>query len=77
MKELPESAKAKIESTGEINLNAGSGTHPKPGFISYDINDQLPDLDICDDLWNVEQYFEQESLSNVMCLEVLEHFKRD
>lgn len=78
MKELPDSAKEKIElGNGEINLDAGSGTNVCDGFVNYDINPDSPKLDICDDLWNIEEYFEPNTVSNIRCLEVLEHFKRD
>jgi len=77
MKELPKSAKEKIKlSNGDINLNAGSGTQTKVGFINYDINPDVPELDICDDLRNVQEYFEPETITNILLLEVLEHFER-
>jgi len=77
MKELPESAKQKIEKAGEINLNAGSGTATRVGFVNYDINPKTPEVDIVDDLRNVGEWFEPDSITNIVCFEVLEHFRRD
>jgi len=78
MKELPQSAKDKIErGGGQINLNAGSGTDTKPNYINYDINPASPEIDIVDDLRNVEEYFAPDTVTNIICFEVLEHFRRD
>ena len=77
-KPLPGSAINKIQKTGgEINLNAGSGTDTKPNYINFDIRPDVPEVDIVDDLNNIEDYFEPNTLSNIICFQVLEHFRRD
>ena len=78
MNQLPDSALEKIKlSNGEINLNAGSGTNVFGGYINYDINPNSPEVDIVDNLWNVGDYFEPNTITNIMLFEVLEHFKRN
>ncbi len=78
MKLLPESAIEKIKKcNGQINCNAGSGTDPKVGYVNYDFRNDIPEVDIVDDLNNIEDYFEENSVDNVICFQVLEHFRRE
>jgi predicted SAM-dependent methyltransferase len=73
---LPESARKKVEETGEINLNAGSGTDCRPNFINYDIRPDVPEVDIVDTVWNIFNYFDEGTASNVFAFQILEHFNR-
>jgi len=74
---LPGSAKEKIEQAGMININVGSGTDTKPGYINYDFQDSCPEIDIVADIRDIHKYFEESSVDNIILFQVLEHFKRE
>ena len=75
---LPESAKKKIAlSNGDININVGSGTDTKPSYINYDIRPSVPEVDIVDDVRNIDKYFAEGTVTNILCFQIFEHFSRN
>ena len=58
-------------------MNAGSGTDTKPNYINFDIRPDVPEVDIVDDIRHIEDYFEPNTITNIICFQVLEHFKRE
>ena len=77
MKELSQSAISKIEQCGGlININVGSGTDTKVGYINYDIDPNRPEVDINDDINNIDEYFSAGTVDNIILFQVLEHFGR-
>jgi len=57
----------------DIKLNIGSGNHKYEGFLNVDIQDWNGNTDIKHDLIQVPYPFEENSVSEIISLEFLEH----
>lgn len=54
-------------------LIIGAGLRILPGYLTHDIQD-LPNIDICCDFWDLPKYIDAGSLEEIQITHVLEHF---